>query len=503
VKITIKTPIKAHLSDYTQEELDKLKKVLTYEDGIVKHAIQRHHKNRYFKSNNRDGWLYTLEKLKKELHQTLVFEDSEGLYIRPGSISYLYGELEGFTEKDVVNEVFYPKGKAVPWTKVPKFEPYPYQKSSIEKLLAVKHGNVSLTTGAGKSLCILHICRTLGLKTVVVTPSASITDQLYREFTGYFGKKYVGKYGDGRKDIDKLFTLATGQALTRIERGSPEWDELSKSLVLLGDESHSLPAETMEKVCNGLLAESPYRFFFSATQTSNSGKDKLLQSIIGPTVERLTIKEATDGGFICPIEYRIVGVNSSNPNYQVSDVLDMKRVHFLRNINIANFIAKLANAEAERGKQTLVLVEETSQIAMLLPLLTAPTAIAHSENNKNRLEELKIEKADVEKAIEAFNTNKVKILVGTGCIGMGVNVYPTHHLCLWIGGASEIKIKQSVGRGVRLHSQNPWKDRCLQKDKTFVWDFDIRGIDVLDRHLADRISYYKESETEIKYIDLR
>ena len=45
------------------------------------------------------------------------------------------------------------------------------------------------------------------------------------------------------------------------------------------------------------------------------GTEKLLQSIIGKTVNKLSTKEAIDGGFICPHDYKIVSIESSNPNY--------------------------------------------------------------------------------------------------------------------------------------------------------------------------------------------
>ena len=85
----------------------------------------------------------------------------------------------------------------------------------------------------------------------------------------------------------------------------------------------------------------------------------LLNSIIGKTVHILSTADAVAGGFICPHDFRIVEVESSNPNMNPKDALENKRVHFLKNRNIAEFAAKLANADAlTNKKQTLILVEE-------------------------------------------------------------------------------------------------------------------------------------------------
>jgi superfamily II DNA or RNA helicase len=274
------------------------------------------------------------------------------------------------------------------------------------------------------------------------------------------------------------------------------------------DESHTFGAETLEEICYGVLAEVPYRMFFSGTQTRNDGAEKLLQSIIGQTVHTLTTREAIAGGYICPHDYRIVNIESSNPNYATQDVLDMKRKHFLKNRNICAFIAKLCNAAALSRHQTLVLVEELEQISMLLKLLKVPTVYAHSEKKPDRLATLDLSKVDPGESVEKFNKGEAMVLIGTSCIATGTNIYPMRHTINWVGGTSEIKTKQgAIGRSVRLGSHNPWRElnerNCSPKTITTIWDFNVFDIFVMSRHLEDRLPYYHESGTEIKTIDLK
>ena len=182
----------------------------------------------------------------------------------------------------------------------------------------------------------------------------------------------------------------------------------------------------------------------------------------------------------------------------------MKREHFLKNKNIANFAAKLANALGNQNKQTLVLVEELSQISMLVPLLTVPFAIAHSEKKKERLEELGIDKVDNDESIEKFNKNEVRVLVGTSAVSTGTNIFPMAATVNWVGGASPIRTKQgAVGRSVRFGHSNPWADRCAPKSNVIIYDFDIEDCAVMTRHLEARLSCYQESGTTIKYIRLK
>ena len=58
-----------------------------------------------------------------------------------------------------------------------------------------------------------------------MTPSRSITEQLYQDLCLRFGKKRVGKFSGSKKETKKLIVVATGQALTRIAKDSKEYDD--------------------------------------------------------------------------------------------------------------------------------------------------------------------------------------------------------------------------------------------------------------------------------------
>ena len=500
MKISISSPTKAFLSSYTPEEWNALREALTYTNTSIAHLIKRHHSYIKWKFSNIDSWQFELDEMKKQLKKTLVFEENGKFYIRPGSIPYLTG-----FDLEVENLIKYPVPKKMPWKNPPKITLYPYQEESWTKLLEIKHGNVSLCTGAGKSLVIIKLCRELGLSTCVVVPSKSIFEELLERFEYYFGKGNVGALGAGKRKLGKKITIAIADSLVNLKPGTEEYDFFAKLDVFAADESHTLPSETLEAVCHGVLSEVPYRYFFSGTQTRNDGSLPLLQSIIGKTVCELTTAQAIQGGYICPHDFKIVNVESSNPSFNSSDALELKREHFLKNRNIASFSARLANAMAAQGKGTLILVEELSQISMLVPMLKAPFAIAHSEKRKERLEELGIDKVDNAESVEKFNKGEVKILVGTSCIATGTNIYPCHNVINFCGGASPIKTKQgSVGRAVRWGHSNPWASKCMEKKFCTIFDFDIEDCFTMSRHLEARMECYRESgEGLIKYIRLK
>ncbi len=363
----------------------------------------------------------------------------------------------------------------------------------------------TVTHNSGKSFILLKLTRELGLKTCIVVPSKSIFEELLTSFEHFLGKGKVGALGAGKRSLGKQITIAIADSLVNLEVGTEEYSFFHEMEVFLADESHTLPSETLESVCHGVLSEAPYRFFFSATQVRNDGSLPLLQSIIGKTVCSLTTEEAIKGGYICPHEFRIISVESSNPSFESTDALEQKREHFLKNKNIANFSAKLANSMANAGKGTLILVTELAQISILAPLLTVPYAIAHSEKKKDRLEELGIEKVDNAESVEKFNKGEVKVLIGTDCIATGTNIYPCHNVINWVGGSSPIKTKQgAVGRAVRFGRSNPWAEKCLPKDKAIIYDFNVLDNYTMNKHLEARIESYLESGKDlIKYVRLK
>lgn len=505
MRLEIVSPTKALILNPSSEEMSLLEKQLSYTNTSAAHLVKRHYNNKFFKQKNPDGWAYHLEQLKKDVNKKLVFFDDDGApFIRPGSIPYIEG-----IHLEVKNTLTYPAPKKIPWNKPLPFDLYDYQEESWEALLKeVVNGtpaNVELCTGAGKSAILLKICRESGFRTAIIAPSKSIFKELCEKFEYHLGKGNVGYFGDGKKKIGKRFTICIADSLCNIKPGTPEWDFFNGLDMFCADESHTWGAETLDQICHGVLASVPCRMFLSGTQTRGDGAEKLLYSIIGKTVCRLSTKEAREKGYIHDHDFAIVELESSNPNYATADALDMKRVHFLGNKNIAAFIAKVANATAlTTGAQTLVLVEELSQIAMLTKLLKVPFAYAHSESKADRLAELGLTKVKPEESVEAFNRNEVKVLIGTSCIATGTNIYPMSQTMNWVGGTSEIKTKQgSVGRTVRLWSANPYKEKCLKIPKKRIYDFDVYDITIMSKHLEDRLEYYADSGSEITRIVLK
>jgi len=501
MRIVIEKPTFAYLYNTTPEEIEVLKTQFAFENGKIGEILKRHKRNMSWKRKDEDGWEQHKWNLEAQLHDNVVKEDSKGHYIRPASISYIEG-----IEYTVENKIAYPELKPLPWIHEPEFTPYPYQYESIKKLLEIGHGNVALPTGCGKSFILLYLARVIGKSVVVVTPSRSIFRELLTEFQKMLGKSNVGGYGDGLKDIKKPITIAIGRSITMLKKDTPQWDFFAAKENLLVDESHTWGADGLESISHGVLADAKRRFFMSATQTRGDGTIKLLQSIIGKTVVEMSIQEAIDKKYLCPLKFYIKNLRSLSTAANRSpiersrktrlnerDPLDCKRRHFLYNTEIADFYAQIANAMwSVEGESTLILVEELSQIQMLVERLKVPFSYVHSGSKKDAAK-WGLEKVDSTTEIERFNRGEVRVLIGTKAIATGTNMYPTHNTCNWIGGSSEILTKQGpMGRSTRWMKKK-YAEFHKPKTHTKIWDVDVMGQQILGSMLKRRKQYYEET----------
>lgn len=538
IRITVVSASKASLdfSSASSDERNSFENFTKYKNKSIEFQYKRHMKNRRWPSYDPVGWKAHGDALRQKIEKSVMFEEDGKLFVRPGYIPYLKEKFE----VEITNQVNYPRPRPYPWYKRMDMTPHPYQSESVQRLIEEKHGNVELCTAAGKSLILLMIAQKLGLKTVVMVPSASIFTEMVERFQHYLGPTSVGMIGDGKKKYGKNFMICISDSLTNLKPGTKEYEEISKADVLLADESHTIPAETLENVCHGVLRDIPYRFFLSGTQTRGDGTERMLQAIIGKTVYKLSTSDAIKNGYICDHSFKILPIDTTGQTFYSQDALEMKRVHFLNNSNIANFTAKLANTVAQaKNESTLVLVDELSQIVLLAPLLKVPYVLATSADDKINivctvlgLDKTKIKKTIKDKpeklealinsmtdsqmamysmiknsnpmeAVEKFNKGEAKVLIGTSCISTGTNIFPTHHTVNWQGGTSEIKTKQgAVGRSVRKLEISKFAEFHPPKKKSIIYDFYLKGVESMVRHLKTRINHYKASGTLIEWVGI-
>ncbi len=489
MNMTFATPSVIRLPEYST----KVYEFLQYVDHAVKWQLQKHRQNYRWKNQDPEGHEKRLNELKAILKKSiLMLDENQTAYTYAG----LWQDMRREFGYQLDGHLDIPQASnQIPWAHVPEHAARYFQDEGVDALFAnAKYGpcSVELPTGSGKSRLIHEICKRNPVQTTIITPSKNITNQLFEEMTWLFGKKYVGKYGAGRHDLGKLFTVCTGQALTNVEKGSDEWDFFTKCKQFAWDEAHTTPASTMEKVALGVLGNVPARFFLSATLLRNDGAGIVLRGITGDIVYRKSFKELVNEGFLARPTFHMFSVpaygqsGSRNPKEEIKNQLYL-------NPNVNSLAAEFAQKSVSiANRQALILVEEFEQFMALRPYLTMPFEFAHGgaadrerADGKKLSEILPAEyrQSDVKAIVDRFNRGETKLLVGTSAIGTGVDTKPCGALVYLQGGTSEIKARQGAGRGTRVTD--------TKKDVS-IMDVKVIGSKMLERHADERKVIWKD-----------
>jgi superfamily II DNA or RNA helicase len=457
--LTVSEPALVRLNDLSPVALDRARKYLTFEDGGIAYLLSKHRKNFRWKRNDPEGWEAHKEELDAKRKRCALFEDSRGFYTYSGLADELSQAL--VCGAPVERPLVAPEPRGMPWEHEPEHEARYYQDGAEKALLEAMHGAIELGTGLGKSRILLDLTHHLGLRTLIVAPSASILTQLVKDFERALGKRYVGQYGDGKKKFDRQVTIATFQSLTRLAPGDEAWEELSKCEAFMVDESHMCPASTLEKVCMGVARDAKYRFFVSATQVRGDGSAIVLRGIIGRVVYTMSVAEGVDQGFLAKPHFKMIRVPSQDADgnwdrFESLDIMKMTRKHHYYNPRIIEKAAKMANMAVQHLKhKVLIQVEEIGQFKELLRHLEHEPRFAHGAaasdpDLRGKVPE-KYWKSDPAALAEAFNNEEFPILVGTSCIGVGTDIKVPETIINLMGGCSNVGIPQAVGRGTRRH----------------------------------------------------
>jgi superfamily II DNA or RNA helicase len=462
------SPTKLRILEHDESDIVRLTKILSYKKKDVQHSISRMKKSKYFLVSRmgEEDFQLEMDRLTKEVNGTVLFEDESGYYTLTGLVGKIQVLMQNVGYRD---DVVYPEFKIMPWDKVPEKKMRYYQKDAVEILLKNSHSHVEIGTGAGKSLIIMNLIKEIGLPTVIVTPSASIGRQLYDEALVLFGKKNVGLFGDGKRDLGKRILVSIAKSVAMVE-DPEELEAFKKYTACIIDESHTVPSELLSKSALTTLAHCPYRWFLSATQERNDGKDILLEGIIGPLVYEKGIKELQDEGFLAKLSTLIFDVNSSS-SYKGSNQVLSNQKHIYQNKNIISTIGTVVRQSIEANMPVLILIDELSQEELLLKELGPIYAFAHG-------------KSDTKKAVDDFNSGKVMVLVGTSAVSTGTDIRSNQVSISWKANRSSVQVKQGIiGRSTRL---SEGKTECK------LIDFRVQNVDSLRRHCDARVEYYLE-----------
>lgn len=453
----------------------KLKKLLSYKNQSVSYAIYDTKK----KIEQFEGILKKTKDPKKVaqfqgqlrrfnfIYDKLQREAVICLYKENSFPTGLLPRVEELFQKDGISYQIVDK-RVKPQLNVHKFntlKSFPplryYQKAAIKELHERDRGVIVFPTAAGKTLTAAKMIQELGVNTIIVTPGKEITNLMYDTMLEYYGKGKVQKLSANCKQIVNLkpIVIVNIQGLVKLPP-----DLFKNYHAVFIDEFHRSAADTYQECNESHLKNCYYKCGLTGTFFRNDNSDLAMEGVLSEALYEYALKDAIADGFIMEPEFRITEFhNPVKGSYQ-----QQYKKGIVENDERNKLISAIVRKEA--GKSILVLVQQVQHGERLKKLMPEATFIHGTEKDSTRVQ-----------ILEDFRDEKIKVLIGTGVIGEGVDLPVAEVLIMAGGGKARSGIIQNIGRVLRKHPK---------KEQALIYDFTDEGSTYLNRHSLERSDIY-------------
>lgn len=361
--------------------------------------------------------------------------------------------------------------------------PYDYQISSVKRMLKFGRGCILVGTGGGKTFIMSLFTKSVmenspNKRFLIVVPTIQLVEQTYQDFLDYgYDSKLISKWSGDNKFENTQIIVASASIL---QSKSSDLKFLSKIDVLMVDEVHILKkANGINKIIDKIPAIN--RFGFTGTMPEETIDEWNVIGKIGPVLFEKDSKELRDGNFITEAKIDIIKVNYNSKStlelhkklenevkkYQAE--LEFVMEHEYRNTLISNL------AKASRGN-TLIMVDRIAHGELLTEMLKQSGSTKQIYFIQGTVA---VSDREIIREIMESDTNVICVAISK-IFSTGINIKNIHNIIFATPGKAKVKLIQSIGRGLRLHSS-----------KTILRVFDFTdNLHYSNRHLMARVKLY-------------
>ena len=341
-------------------------------------------------------------------------------------------------------------------------------------------GVIEAATAFGKGFIIALLCKAYPtLNIVVTTGSVQVVNTLYE----YLCKTIPGEVGilGGGRNI-----LAGKRVIVSTLRSLPNIPAEKVQLVFV-DECHAVGMNLAAK--DLMRFAFARRFGFSASPMRNDGTALMMESIVGPTILKMSYQEAVDASMITPMRYYMLPCNSCPQVATKEDLPDfmMKRWSYWCNRSRNEAIKRLVYSIKEVYNGQILIVcntlEHCIQLHKLLPWFkVAYYGATDMKDMQSKfpgmdLSQYKMSQKQLSIMLHAFAKGTLRYLLSTKILKQGVNLVHLSCLIRADGDTSGIECIQIPGRLSRL-----------DKGKSSAYLIDV----------ADNFSQWARRRTEVR-----
>tara|TARA_B100000161_G_scaffold205867_1_gene151001 strand:+ start:174 stop:1646 length:1473 start_codon:yes stop_codon:yes gene_type:complete len=325
-----------------------------------------------------------------------------------------------------------------------------YQFDAVCTGIQRKNAILLSPTGSGKSLIIYVLARWLlsaldksRKDILIVVPTTSLVEQMYNDFKsyGYDVENRCHKIYSGKdKNTFKRIVISTWQSIHRFPK---EW--FARFGTVFGDECHGFKSKSLTTIMNK-CTEAEYRFGTTGTLDGALTHELVLQGLFGKVYRVTSTRALQDNDTLARLDIRRIILeyskevkkNFGKKTYQEEIefiVTNDKRNNFIKNLTLdlkGNTLV-LYNYVEKHGKPLYNLMKDQVKEGRKIFFVSGETAATDREAIR----------AIVEKQKDSIT------VASLGTFSTGINIRNLHNIVFASPSKSQIRVLQSIGRGLR------------------------------------------------------
>jgi len=331
--------------------------------------------------------------------------------------------------------------------------PRGYQLAGVKHALANHKSLLLSPTASGKSLMIYLAIRHFlennkNQNVLIVVPTTSLVEQMYSDFGDYSStdswnvadnchRIYSGKE---KINLNHRVIITTWQSVYKMP--TPWFKDYG---MVIGDEAHNFKAKSLTAIMEKCV-NAKYRIGTTGTLDGTQTHQLVLEGLFGPVYKVTTTKDLMDADDLAQLEIRIL-LLKYNDEYckAVSKMKYQDELDFIVRYGPRNeFISDLAT---KINGNTLVLFQYVEKHGKPLH------DILKKKVDKDRKLFYVSGETDVDtreniRAITEREDNAI-IVASLGTFSTGINIKKLHNIIFASPSKSQIRVLQSIGRGLR------------------------------------------------------
>ena len=380
--------------------------------------------------------------------------------------------------------------------------PRDYQLDALRHAIRSSKSLLLSPTASGKSLIIYLLIRYFLLehpneKILIIVPTTSLVEQMYSDFEEYSKNdpsfntdEFCHRvYGGADKSSRLRCIISTWQSQHRLQ--APAFKNYG---MVIGDEAHQFKAKSLTSIMEKCV-NARYRIGTTGTLDGTQTHQLVLEGLFGPVHRVTTTKALMDSDQLAQLDIQILLLKYKEEYCKIISKLKYQQeLDFIVSYDARNnFISNLAldqkgntlilfNYVEKHGKPLHNLLTDKIKGKRKLFYVSGETAVDDRENIR---------------AITEKENNAI-IVASLGTFSTGINIKRLHNLIFASPSKSQIRVLQSIGRGLRVSGDNI---------NTTVYDIadDLHYKSKKNytlNHAAERIKIYSKEKFKYKIYEI-